>query len=76
MKDASSKFYHNLSIQALSRSNYKVILDFTYTSELLNSINSKLQKANFYNKKRKKSKTKNEILSKSTGPFDKNILNS
>ena len=39
-----TEFYHNLSTQALSKSNYEITLDFIRTSELGKSINSNLKK--------------------------------
>lgn len=42
-KNAMAEFYHNLSMQTLSKSNYEVGLDFTKTSELIKSINISLQ---------------------------------
>ena len=46
-KDAMAGFYHNLSMQALSKSKYKITLDFTWTSKLVKSINPNLQKMIF-----------------------------
>lgn len=48
---AVTKFYHNLSMQALSKSNSKIALDFTRISELVKNINSNLQKIIYKHKK-------------------------
>lgn len=42
-KDAMTELYHNLLMQALSKSNHEKSLDFNRTTELVKSINSILQ---------------------------------
>lgn len=43
-KNVMTELCHSLSMQALSKSNYEVRLDFTKTSELIKSINISLQR--------------------------------
>lgn len=50
-KDGMTEFYHNLLMQALSKSNYEITLDFTGTSELVKKVNFSHQKMVYEHKK-------------------------
>ena len=43
-KGAKSEFYHNLSMQVLSKSSHEIMLNFPKTADLVMNINHILQK--------------------------------
>ena len=56
-----SEFYHNLSLQALSKCNHEISLNFSKTSDLVMNINHLLQDKT-YNFKRIEQETKQNEL--------------
>ena len=64
-RNAMSKFFHNLSWQALTNENDSIKIEFTAITELVKSINLLLQKKNIYQSKRKTALINTKIQNKS-----------
>ena len=56
-----TEFYHNLLMQALSKSNYEITLDFTGTSKLVKKVNFSHQKMVYKHKKSIRKQNQNKI---------------